>query len=99
MVSPTIPGSDGAISNNLEDVKKLAHNIGYPILLKAAAGGGGRGMRIVHEEKDLNLTINQTKQEAKNAFGDDTVEEFLSHPRHIEIQVLSDGQDHTDTFR
>ncbi len=93
---PCVPGSDGALGDNDATNLKLAHNIGYPIIIKAAGGGGGRGMRVVHSEATLLNAISLTKTEAGTAFGNDTVymEKFLEHPRHVEIQILSDGQGH-----
>lgn len=89
---PTVPGSDGAVTE--ENAIALAKRIGYPIIIKAAAGGGGRGMRVVHTESALLNSLFVTRSEAKAAFSDDTVymEKFLEHPRHIEIQVLGDGK-------
>ncbi|MDF1795064.1 MAG: acetyl-CoA carboxylase biotin carboxylase subunit [Coxiellaceae bacterium] len=91
---PCIPGSDGELGKDEATNKAIAKKIGYPIIVKAAGGGGGRGMRVVHEEKDLINTIATTKTEAAAAFGTSTVymEKFLVTPRHIEIQILSDGQ-------
>lgn len=91
---PTVPGSDGALDDNDERNMQLAKGIGYPIIIKAAGGGGGRGMRVVHTEGALLNSISLTKTEAGNFFGNDTVymEKYLETPRHIEIQVLSDGQ-------
>jgi acetyl-CoA carboxylase, biotin carboxylase subunit len=91
---PCVPGSDGQIDNNINENKKIAHKIGYPIIIKAAGGGGGRGMRVVRSENELAHAITLTKTEAQAAFGNGTVymEKFLENPRHIEIQVLSDGQ-------
>ena len=88
---PTVPGSDGAVTE--ENAVAAARRIGYPIIIKAAAGGGGRGMRVVHNESALLNSLFVTRSEAKAAFSDDTVymEKFLEHPRHIEIQVLGDG--------
>ncbi|OCG01329.1 acetyl-CoA carboxylase biotin carboxylase subunit [Gilliamella sp. wkB112] len=93
---PCVPGSDGPLSNNMETNKQIAKQIGYPVIIKASGGGGGRGMRIVREEKELEQSIKMTKLEAKTAFNNDMVymEKFLENPRHIEIQVLSDGQGH-----
>ncbi len=93
---PTVPGSDGALPNNEETCREIAKRIGYPIIIKAAAGGGGRGMRVVHNESSLIDSIALTKNEAKAAFGDDTVymEKFLQNPRHVEVQILADGQGH-----
>ncbi|MDF1761531.1 MAG: acetyl-CoA carboxylase biotin carboxylase subunit [Coxiellaceae bacterium] len=91
---PCIPGSDGELGTDEATNKAIALRIGYPIIVKAAGGGGGRGMRVVHEEKELIKTIATTKTEAAAAFGTSTVymEKFLETPRHIEIQILSDGQ-------
>ncbi|MBE6457253.1 MAG: acetyl-CoA carboxylase biotin carboxylase subunit [Alphaproteobacteria bacterium] len=88
---PVVPGSDGAIES-LEHALSIAEKIGYPIMLKAAAGGGGRGMRPVETPADMAEAFNLTKNEAKSAFGDDTLymEKLLTHPRHIEFQVLGD---------
>jgi acetyl-CoA carboxylase biotin carboxylase subunit len=91
---PTVPGSGGAVTE--ENAIATAKKIGYPIIIKAAAGGGGRGMRVVHSEAALLNSLFVTRSEAKAAFGDDTVymEKFLEHPRHVEIQVLADGEGH-----
>ena len=91
---PTVPGSNGPVGDNSDDTLRMAREIGYPVIIKAAAGGGGRGMRVVESEHQLLNAITVTRSEAKNAFGDDTVymEKFLQHPRHVEIQVLADGQ-------
>lgn len=91
---PCVPGSDGPLGNDIEQNKKIAKKIGYPVIIKASGGGGGRGMRIVRHEKDLEQSIKMTKLEAKTAFNNDMVymEKFLENPRHIEIQVLADGQ-------
>ncbi len=93
---PCVPGSDGALGEDNETNLRLAREIGYPIIIKAAGGGGGRGMRVVHTEGALVNAISLTKSEAGAAFGNDTVymEKYLEHPRHIEVQVLSDGQGH-----
>lgn len=90
---PCVPGSGGPLGDEPEKNIQIAKKIGYPVIVKAAAGGGGRGMRVVHTEAALNHAISTTKTEAKAAFGDDTVymEKFLENPRHIEIQVLSDA--------
>ena len=92
---PTVPGS-GAITKDT-NIKKLADEIGYPVIIKAAAGGGGRGMKVVNSEAALSNAIYVTQSEAKAAFGSDKVylEKFLETPRHIEIQILSDGKGHT----
>ena len=89
---PCVPGSDGPLPKEDDEIIKLADHIGYPVLIKAAAGGGGRGMRVVHTEAALLNAINLTRGEAKAAFGNDTVylEKFLGNPRHIEFQVLAD---------
>ncbi len=91
---PTVPGSDGPITDNNELTLEIARRIGYPIIVKAAAGGGGRGMRVVHEEAALLSSIQVTQSEAAAAFGSDVVylEKFLQKPRHVEIQVIADGQ-------
>lgn len=91
---PTVPGSDGALPADAEGCLAIGRKVGYPVIIKAAAGGGGRGMRVVHNEAALLNAIHVTKGEAKAAFGDDTVymEKFLIHPRHVEIQVFADGQ-------
>ncbi|MFC4655487.1 MULTISPECIES: acetyl-CoA carboxylase biotin carboxylase subunit [Rheinheimera] len=91
---PCVPGSDGAVGDDPETNKTIAKRIGYPIIVKAAGGGGGRGMRVVRAEEELVSSIEMTKAEAKAAFGNDMVymEKFLENPRHIEIQVLADGQ-------
>ncbi len=89
---PTIPGSDGIIKD-FEDCKKLASNtVGYPVMLKATAGGGGKGMRLVWKEGDLKDAWDSAKQEAKAAFGNDGMymEKFIEDPRHIEIQIIGD---------
>lgn len=91
---PTVPGSDGPITSDNDHTLAVAKRIGYPVIIKAAAGGGGRGMRVVHSEAALLNAVYVTQSEAKAAFGDDTVyiEKFLENPRHVEIQVLADGQ-------
>lgn len=88
---PLVPGSDGAISD-VNAAKKLAAQIGFPVLVKASAGGGGKGMRIVESEKDFEEQMKRAMSEAESAFGDSSVfiEKFVSSPRHIEIQVLAD---------
>lgn len=92
---PTIPGSDGVLNNLSDDEKlRLGRKVGYPVIIKAAGGGGGRGMRVVEQEADLLETIATTQTEAQAAFSNDQVymEKFLVTPRHVEIQVLADGQ-------
>jgi len=91
---PTVPGSDGPITNNKDRTRAIARKIGYPVMIKAAAGGGGRGMKVVHSESELLSGIELTQNEARNAFGDGTVylEKYLDSPRHVEVQVLADGQ-------
>ncbi len=90
---PCVPGSEGAVSDET-DALRIARDIGYPVLVKAAAGGGGRGMKVARTEADLIDAIATAKTEAKAAFGDDAVylEKYLQKPRHIEIQVLGDGK-------
>tara|TARA_R110002167_G_scaffold20405_1_gene74624 strand:- start:1889 stop:3244 length:1356 start_codon:yes stop_codon:yes gene_type:complete len=91
---PCVPGSDGPLGNDEELNKKTANRIGYPIIVKAAGGGGGRGMRVVRNEDELINAIATTQAEAGAAFGNDVVymEKFLENPRHVEIQILADGQ-------
>ncbi len=91
---PTVPGSDGPLDSNSERTLKIARRIGYPVMIKAAAGGGGRGMRVVHNEAALLKAVSLTQSEAQSAFGSDVVylEKFLDNPRHVEIQVLGDGK-------
>ena len=90
---PCVPGSDGPITEDTSETLRLAKKIGYPIIIKAAAGGGGRGMRVVHSESNLLNAISLTKGEAQAAFGSDVVymEKYLENPRHVEIQVLADS--------
>ena len=92
---PVVPGTEGALED-IESAKASAREIGYPVLCKAAAGGGGRGMIVVEREEDLEASLSQARGEAKHAFGDDTMymEKYLSAPRHIEVQVFGDGQGH-----
>ena len=89
---PTVPGSDGPLDDDKERTVKLAREIGYPVIIKAAGGGGGRGMRVVHSEAALLNAVSLTRTEAAAAFGNDTVymEKFLENPRHVEFQVLAD---------
>jgi acetyl-CoA carboxylase biotin carboxylase subunit len=91
---PTVPGSDGALPDNPDKIRAIAKKIGYPVIIKAASGGGGRGMRVVHSEAAIINAVHVTQGEAGIAFGDETVymEKFLENPRHVEVQVLSDGQ-------
>ena len=93
---PTVPGSDGPLSDDQAVLRQTANRIGYPVIIKAAAGGGGRGMRVVEDESALINAISITKTEAAAAFGDGTVymEKFLQNPRHVEVQILADGQGH-----
>jgi acetyl-CoA carboxylase biotin carboxylase subunit len=90
---PLVPGSEGAIST-VKQAHRLAKEIGYPILIKAASGGGGRGMKVVEAEEQLESLMSQAASEARSAFGDDTVymEKYLADPRHIEFQVFGDGE-------
>jgi acetyl-CoA carboxylase, biotin carboxylase subunit len=89
---PTVPGSNGALPEDAREIVKIARSVGYPVIIKAAGGGGGRGMRVVHTEAALINAVTMTRQEAQSAFGNPNVymEKFLENPRHIEIQVLSD---------
>lgn len=88
---PVIPGSDGSVKG-LKDAVLIAEKIGYPVMLKAAAGGGGKGIRIVNNSEELETNYNIVKQEAKNSFNDDEIyiEKFIKKPRHVEIQILAD---------
>jgi acetyl-CoA carboxylase biotin carboxylase subunit len=89
---PVVPGSDGALPEAPEAIIKLARGVGYPVIIKASGGGGGRGMRVVHTEAALVNAVTMTRAEAQAAFGNPTVylEKFLENPRHVEIQVLAD---------
>ena len=89
---PTVPGSNGALPEDPREIVKIARTVGYPVIIKAAGGGGGRGMRVVHTEAALLNAVNMTRQEAGAAFGNAAVymEKFLEDPRHIEFQVLAD---------
>ncbi len=91
---PCVPGSGGPLGDEGVENIRIAREIGFPVIIKAAGGGGGRGMRVVHSEAALNNAISTTRAEAKAAFGNDMVymEKFLENPRHVEIQVLADGQ-------
>jgi acetyl-CoA carboxylase biotin carboxylase subunit len=90
---PCVPGSDGPLGEDADENLRIARQIGYPVIIKAAGGGGGRGMRVVHSEASLLAAITITRAEARAAFGNDALymEKFLEKPRHIEIQVLADG--------
>jgi acetyl-CoA carboxylase biotin carboxylase subunit len=90
---PCVPGSEGGVDND-EDAARIAADIGFPVLVKAAAGGGGRGMKVARTPADLSDALSTARAEARAAFGDDAVylEKYLEKPRHIEIQVLGDGQ-------
>jgi acetyl-CoA carboxylase biotin carboxylase subunit len=90
---PCLPGSDGPLGEDFDATLKIAKRIGFPVIIKAAGGGGGRGMRVVHSEAALHSSISLTKAEAAAAFGNDMVymEKFLENPRHIEFQILADG--------
>ena len=89
---PLVPGSDGAIED-VDEAKAIAREIGYPVIIKAASGGGGRGMKVVNSEEELESQMQQAGSEAKAAFGDATVylEKYLGNPRHIEFQIFGDG--------
>jgi len=88
---PTVPGSDGEVSDS--DAAKIAEGIGYPVLIKATAGGGGRGMKVAQNAGELAFALSTARAEAKAAFGNDTVymEKYLGRPRHIEVQILADA--------
>ncbi|MBK6400504.1 MAG: acetyl-CoA carboxylase biotin carboxylase subunit [Rhodocyclaceae bacterium] len=90
---PCVPGSDGALPDDPKEIVKIARTIGYPVIIKAAGGGGGRGMRVVHTEAALLNAVNMTRAEAQAAFGNPVVymEKFLENPRHIEIQIMADN--------
>jgi acetyl-CoA carboxylase, biotin carboxylase subunit len=90
---PVVPGSEGGVTSD-QDASTIARTIGFPVLVKASAGGGGRGMKVAHGPDDLSTALSTARAEAKAAFGDDAVylEKYLERPRHIEIQVLGDGQ-------
>lgn len=89
---PVVPGSEGVVTT-LEEAKKIANEIGYPVMVKASAGGGGRGIRLVNEEKELEALMTAAQQEALNFFGnaDIYIEKFIANPRHVEIQILGDN--------
>ena len=90
---PVVPGSDGAVTENAE-AKRIAAEIGYPVIIKAASGGGGRGMSVVWSDSEMETALQTTRTEAGAAFGDDAVyiEKYLAKPRHIEVQVMGDGK-------
>ncbi len=90
---PCVPGSEGALPDDPKEIVKIARQVGYPVIIKAAGGGGGRGMRVVHTEAALVNAVNMTREEAGRAFGNPQVymEKFLENPRHIEIQILADS--------
>ena len=89
---PTVPGSDGAVTDDVEGAR-VAEEMGYPVLIKAAAGGGGRGMKVARDKSELSMALSTARAEAKSAFGNDAVymEKYLEKPRHIEVQVLADS--------
>ncbi len=93
---PCVPGSGGPLGDDLAENQRVAREVGFPVIVKAAGGGGGRGMRVVHTEAALGNAIALTRSEAGAAFGNDAVylEKFLQHPRHVEVQVLADGEGH-----
>ena len=90
---PVVPGSEGGITNDA-DARQIAAEIGFPVLIKASAGGGGRGMKVAHNSDELPNALASARAEARAAFGDDAVyiEKYLSKPRHIEVQVMGDGK-------
>ncbi len=90
---PVVPGSDGGITSEAQ-AQRVARDIGFPVLVKASAGGGGRGMKVARSADELDMALKTARSEAKAAFGNDSVylEKYLSHPRHIEIQVFGDGK-------
>src|SRR3954449_8570828 len=90
---PTVPGSEGALPEDPKEIVKIARKVGYPVIIKAAGGGGGRGMRVVHTEAALLNAVHMTRSEAQAAFGNPMVylEKYLENPRHIEFQILADG--------
>jgi acetyl-CoA carboxylase biotin carboxylase subunit len=92
---PTIPGSDGILEDDNETIE-IAERVGFPVIIKASAGGGGRGMRIVHDKTDLLAAIKQAKQESEGAFNsrDVYIERFIERPRHVEVQIIADQQGH-----
>ncbi|NNM00107.1 MAG: acetyl-CoA carboxylase biotin carboxylase subunit [Gammaproteobacteria bacterium] len=90
---PCVPGTDGSLGDDHDENARLARSIGYPVIVKAAGGGGGRGMRVVHTEASLRNSISLTRNEAKAAFNNDVVylEKYLEQPRHVEVQILADA--------
>ena len=88
---PVVPGSDGLVKN-IDEAKKIGKEIGYPIIIKASAGGGGKGIRVAYSEEELVKFFEVVKQEAKISFNDDSIyiEKFIENPRHVEIQILAD---------
>jgi acetyl-CoA carboxylase biotin carboxylase subunit len=97
---PCVPGSNGPLPDDLQACLEMAQDIGYPVIIKATAGGGGRGMRVVHTEAHLANALQLTRKEAETAFGDATVymEKYLENPRHIEVQVMADQHGHAVYF-
>jgi len=97
---PTVPGSEGALPDDPKEIVRIARRVGYPVIIKASGGGGGRGMRVVHTEAALLNAVNMTRAEAQAAFGNPIVylEKFLENPRHIEIQVLADSHKNVVTL-
>ena len=95
-----MPGSDGAVTSEVQ-AQKVARAMGFPVLIKAAAGGGGRGMKVARNADELDMALKTARAEAKAAFGDDAVymEKYLQKPRHIEIQVFGDGKGNADPSR
>src|SRR5690606_9970077 len=89
---PVVPGSEGGVADESE-AKRIASEIGYPVIIKASAGGGGRGMKVAHSEEELSVALSTARTEAGAAFGDDAVyiEKYLEKPRHIEVQIMGDG--------
>src|SRR5258708_491476 len=90
---PTVPGSEGALPDDGKEIVRIARKVGYPVIIKASGGGGGRGMRVVHTEAALLNAVNMTRSEAQAAFANPVVylEKYLERPRHIEIQILADA--------
>ena len=88
---PVVPGTEKPVTD-IEDAKKVAAEVGYPIMLKALAGGGGKGMRLVHSEDEMEAAFRMSRSEAANSFGNDAIyiEKYIENPHHIEVQVLGD---------